>query len=395
MERRLINYSHAGHEPPSLSWPEGDQRRSTRVVVIERDDLENTYGYIFGILTPYFPNYPTADFIAISQYTSGSCATQSVTAHTLEQDLGQEYPPGTRRINNQLRHNNRPIRREGDFWVYEDNNGTAPPNYDNCSYRNGRYYFTLEDGTEEEDIWNETEAQWELAPQYREPAPVIPEDSEQEETTSESDSDSPDQTPINTRNEPLAEMSGQASTSTNTPSATVQPGRGKVKLPDNYTGDRIESQKFMLQCLLLFAAESDRYKTDQDKISLVLSCMRYGTAGAWAENFLLKSVGADPPTDLGTWKDFLAKFKLQFRETGKTDKARSALMAFSQGRMTVDEYSNQFILIAADADISDKEQVPYFQRGLDPRVMDKIYDKEVQPKDTIQDWINTACEIDG
>ncbi|ETW82665.1 hypothetical protein HETIRDRAFT_108895 [Heterobasidion irregulare TC 32-1] len=63
--------------------------------------------------------------------------------------------------------------------------------------------------------------------------------------------------------------------------------------------------------------------------------------------------------------------------------------------MTVDEYSNQFILIAADADISDKEQVPYFQRGLDPRVMDKIYDKEVQPKDTIQDWINTACEIDG
>lgn len=70
-------------------------------------------------------------------------------------------------------------------------------------------------------------------------------------------------------------------------------------------------------------------------------------------------------------------------------------MAFSQGQMTVDEYSNQFILIAADADISDKEQVPYFQRGLDPRVMDKIYDKEVQPKDTIQDWINTACKIDG
>ncbi|ETW82281.1 hypothetical protein HETIRDRAFT_451834 [Heterobasidion irregulare TC 32-1] len=157
-------------------------------------------------------------------------------------------------------------------------------------------------GTEEEDIWNETEAQWELAPQYKEPAPVIPEDSEQEETTSESDSDSPDQTPINTRNEPLADI-------------------GKVKLPDNYTGNRIESQKFMLQCLLLFAAESDRYKTDQDKISLVLSCMRYGTAGAWAENFLLKSVGADPPTDLGTWRDFLTKFKLQFRETGKTDKA--------------------------------------------------------------------------
>ncbi|ETW74705.1 hypothetical protein HETIRDRAFT_108566 [Heterobasidion irregulare TC 32-1] len=249
-----------------------------------------------------------------------------------KQDLGQEYPLGTRHINNQLRHNNHPIWREGDFWVYEDNNRFAPPNHDNCSYRNGRYYFTLEDGTEEKDIWNEIESQWELAPQYRELAPVIPEDSEQEETTSQSDSDSsPNQTLINTQNEPLAKMSGQASTSTDPPSMTVQPGRGKVKLPDNYTGNHIESQKFMLQCLLLFAAESDRYKTNQDKISLVLSCMRYGMAGAWAENFLLKSVGADPPTDLGTWRDFLMKFKLQFRETGKTDKARSILMTFSQG----------------------------------------------------------------
>ena len=70
-------------------------------------------------------------------------------------------------------------------------------------------------------------------------------------------------------------------------------------------------------------------------------------------------------------------------------------MAFSQGKMTVDEYSNQFVLIAADADITDKEEVPYYQRGLDLKVMDKIYDKETQLKDTIQDWINTACEIDG
>ena len=77
------------------------------------------------------------------------------------------------------------------------------------------------------------------------------------------------------------------------------------------------------------------------------------------------------------------------------DKVRRALMAFSQGRMTMDEYSNQFLLIAADANISDKEQVPYFQWGLDPKVMDKIYDKETLPKDTIQDWVNMAYKVDG
>ena len=93
-------------------------------------------------------------------------------------------------------------------------------------------------------------------------------------------------------------MSGQASGTTL--SVPTQPGREKVKLLDNYTGDRTESQKFILQCLLLFAAESNRYKTNLDKVSLVLSYMRYRMAGAWAENFLAKTVGAETPKDLGT-----------------------------------------------------------------------------------------------
>ena len=63
--------------------------------------------------------------------------------------------------------------------------------------------------------------------------------------------------------------------------------------------------------------------------------------------------------------------------------------------MTMDKYSNQFVLIAANANISNKELVPYYQRRLDPKVMDGIYDKETLPKDTIQDWVNTACEVDG
>ena len=87
--------------------------------------------------------------------------------------------------------------------------------------------------------------------------------------------------------------------------------------------------------------------------------MRHGTASAWAENFLAKIVGVETLKDLGTWADFLSKFRLQFKESNKMDKAWSILMAFSQGRITIDKYSNQFVLIAADTDISDKEQVPY------------------------------------
>ena len=89
--------------------------------------------------------------------------------------------------------------------------------------------------------------------------------------------------------------------------------------------------------------------------------MRHGTASTWAENFLAKTVGAETPKNLGMWANLLDKFKLQFKESNKKDKAWSTLMSFFQERMTMDEYSNQFILIAADTDISEKEQVPYFQ----------------------------------
>ena len=89
--------------------------------------------------------------------------------------------------------------------------------------------------------------------------------------------------------------------------------------------------------------------------------MRHGTASTWAENFLAKTVGAETPKNLGMWANFLDKFKLQSKESNKKDKAWSTLMSFFQERMTIDEYSNQFILIAADTDISEKEQVPYFQ----------------------------------
>ena len=164
----------------------------------------------------------------------------------LEQDLGQAYPPGTRQINRQFRHNNCPIQQTGTCWFYLDTNLDAPPNYNNCSFRNKWYFFTYEDETEEEFIWNKTENCWDLSPWYRDPKPVIPNNSEQEEETSKSDSNlSHNQTLINTRNiQTITNILGQASGTI--PSMPIQFRRGKVKLSDNYTGDRTESQKFIL-----------------------------------------------------------------------------------------------------------------------------------------------------
>ena len=223
----------------------------------------------------------------------------SVTLYTLEQDLGLGYPPGTRQIDNQLCQNNHPTHQQGAHWYYSNTRRAAPLNFDNCSFRDGRYFFTKADGTEAEWAWDEIQANWVPPPQYREPEPVIPEDSkesEEEEETPESDP-SDIQIPVDTQN-PQSNTNMLAPGPTDPPTMGTQPGRGKVRLPKNFSGDRTQSQHFILQCLL-FAAESDHYKMDHDRISLVLSCMRYGTVGVWAENYLNKTVGVDPPKDLG------------------------------------------------------------------------------------------------
>ena len=191
----------------------------------------------------------------------------------------------------------------------------APPNFNNCSFRDRQYYFLREDRTEAEWAWSELQADWVPPPQYREPDPVIPEDSEEEETFKSEASDI--QTLINPRSSTRMSAPGP----TDPPLMTTQSGRGKLKLPDNYSGDRTQLQKFLLLCLLLFTAELDRYKTNDDKISLVLSCMRYGTASVWAKNFLKKTIGAKPPKDFGTWDTFKTSFELQFHESNVTDKA--------------------------------------------------------------------------
>ena len=91
-----------------------------------------------------------------------------------------------------------------------DTKTDASPNYNNCSYRNGHYYFTLNNGIEEEFVWNETQNRWNSPLPYRDPAPAIPTDSEPEESSPNSSSDlSHQQTPIQTQNtHTIANMSG-------------------------------------------------------------------------------------------------------------------------------------------------------------------------------------------
>ena len=77
--------------------------------------------------------------------------------------------------------------------------------------------------------------------QYREPEPVILEELEEEQEETSGSETLDIQTMIETQNpQNSADILGTGTTLATT---TVQPGRGKVKLLDNYSGDRTASGK--------------------------------------------------------------------------------------------------------------------------------------------------------
>ena len=73
----------------------------------------------------------------------------------------------------------------------------APLNYLHCSFKNKQYFFARDNKIEIVYIWNKLDDSWVPPTQYIELKPVILEDLEQEEKTSNSDSLNI-QTPIDT-----------------------------------------------------------------------------------------------------------------------------------------------------------------------------------------------------
>ena len=64
--------------------------------------------------------------------------------------------------------------------------------------------------------------------------------------------------------------------------------------------------------------------------------MRYGTAGAWAENFLAKTVGAETPKDLAVPVYVLGRVERdirEFLEERRTSRVRERARVESVGRV--------------------------------------------------------------
>ncbi|ESK85129.1 hypothetical protein Moror_3597 [Moniliophthora roreri MCA 2997] len=98
--------------------------------------------------------------------------------------------------------------------------------------------------------------------------------------------------------------------------STVQPFKDKkikAALPTPFTGDRKDTEKFMLKVQLYVTLNPKAFKNNKLKALFMLSYIQGGTAQFWKADKTKILLAEEDPAKIPKWKDFLKGFKKSFR----------------------------------------------------------------------------------
>ena len=167
----------------------------------------------------------------------------------------------------------------------------------------------------------------------------------------------------------------------------------RIGQPSEFDGTKTKARSFWLSCRTYLALNAHIYDNAMKKIAFVLSFCRSGTAAAFADNLTSVALAYDPP-NYGTWPDFQAEFERTFISSDVAGEARSDLFTLKQDG-DADGYVAQFKILAMRAGITETNAlVEYFQRGLKPALLNRIYGMNQLPS-TMEEWYSAAIRLDN
>ena len=108
-----------------------------------------------------------------------------------------------------------------------------------------------------------------------------------------------------------------------------QPGSGPRTLPRFDFEDAKDWREFRRSYLLYMAAHEDSFGDDKAKILFVLSFMKKGMPGEWAENYFESALS----DGFGTWKEFQELLKQAFEDPNAKKNAQRELEQLHQGTL--------------------------------------------------------------
>lgn len=173
---------------------------------------------------------------------------------------------------------------------------------------------------------------------------------------------------------------------------TPQPRQSLVAKLNDFDGK--DYKLFRRQCTIYMMANRDNFITSKDKILFVLSYMKGGLAGQWAENEYEKIM--EDGYVAATFREFEHKLQGTFSDPNKERNAQHQLSTTRQGfNKTAEEFFQKFELNCQAAGYSTGHNsylIELLERNLKHDIVKMIYMQDL-PRD-YEGWKRKAIRLD-
>ena len=174
----------------------------------------------------------------------------------------------------------------------------------------------------------------------------------------------------------------------------------KVGKPEEYDGTPEKLQAFISQCKLVFATQTKKFSDPRAKILYLFSYCTKGSALAWRETlaidqatFLKELTEESTKNGKEVWGTFTDQMKKTFMSVTLKIESQTKIMRLKQGNRRVEEYNNEFKMLAHTAEVDKMAQLMFYKQGLKQLIKSKIYESGDIPTD-LTTWMKRAIAID-
>ena len=179
-------------------------------------------------------------------------------------------------------------------------------------------------------------------------------------------------------------MSVAPATVTAAVSENIQAGLPKNMVPDPgwFDGDRSKFEDWWRGIRLFL--KSNRVNGMDDRITVILACLRGGVAGIYAQKKLDK---LDEDNNTQDWDDFVKELKTTFSDKSKAADAEWKIDTFKQGKRNTADFIIKFEALAMKVDTDELHTIFLLKKNIRPDIIKTIlgYPPIAMPE-TLKEW---------
>ena len=165
------------------------------------------------------------------------------------------------------------------------------------------------------------------------------------------------------------EMSVAPATTAAAVSENVQAGLPKNMIPDPgwFDSDRSKFEDWWRGIRLFL--KSNRVNGTDDRITVILACLRGGVAGIYAQKKLDE---LDKDNDTQDWDNFVKELKMTFSDKSKAADAEWKIEMFKQGKRNTADFIIEFEALAMKADTDELHAIFLLKKNVQQDIIKTI-----------------------